>query len=129
MKMNEEQKRVKAIFQAFQTPLILSPGGWGDELPDWFKPRIIGERLAMIDAGTYDTATDAEVTAYMFTASLAQPLTPDLVGNHDLPICLADAAAQRRSGRAETTHGISKNGGRPFEASNEGFTNQEGKGK
>jgi hypothetical protein len=77
MKMNEEQKRVKAIFQAFQTPLILSPGGWGDELPDWFKPRIIGERLAMIDAGTYDKATDAEVTAYMFTASLAQPLTPD----------------------------------------------------
>jgi hypothetical protein len=75
--LTEDQKRVKDLAAAFTTPLVLFPGGWEDTLPEWLKLRTIAERVAMVCNGGWDKATDAEVTSYLYTASLAQPLGSD----------------------------------------------------
>lgn len=56
------------------------PGGWGDSLPDWLKEAITLERLIenvrALKEGNM-TGTDAEACAYLFTASLTQPIGSD----------------------------------------------------
>jgi len=46
-------------------------------LPEWLKGKVIEERIAMVNNGGWDKATDAEVTCYLYTASLCQPLGGD----------------------------------------------------
>ena len=62
----------------FTDPIIVFPGGWGDTLPDWIKTQITLERLveSMKEApGEQPTGTDAEATAYLYTASLTAMIT------------------------------------------------------
>ncbi len=64
----------------FTDPIIVFPGGWGDTLPDWIKSQITLERLVenMKEAhGLLPTGTDAEATAYLYTASLTAPMDDD----------------------------------------------------
>lgn len=75
--MNEEQKRVRQILEAYHAPLILNPGGWGDSLPDYIRGRVIAERMAALDNGGWNEATDAEIAAHCFTASLCFPFNGD----------------------------------------------------
>ncbi|MBI4303016.1 MAG: hypothetical protein HY665_01560 [Chloroflexi bacterium] len=61
-------------------PIIVYPGGWGDDLPEWLKNAIVMERL--IDnmketKGGQPTGTDAEACAYLNTASLTAPMDGD----------------------------------------------------
>jgi len=57
-------------------PLIVHPGGWDEDLPAWLREAVIGERVARAAvAGDDDLATLAEVLCYLFTASLAAPLS------------------------------------------------------
>ncbi len=62
-------------------PIIVMPGGWGNDLPDWVKPRITVERLLenmkALHTGEEMTATDAEACAYLYTASLTAPISSD----------------------------------------------------
>ena len=63
-------------------PIIVMPGGWGDTLPSWIKEQITIER--MIEnmksiKGEDLLATDAEVVAYLYTASLESPMDNDWV--------------------------------------------------
>ena len=62
-------------------PIMLMPGGWGDDLPGWLRTRVTLERLAENIVAAREnreiTATDAEATCYLFTASLTAPIGGD----------------------------------------------------
>jgi len=74
------EKGISDIVGALSDPIIVFPGGWGDSLPEWIKPAITMERLAMnmrVLKGEEMTSTDAEACAYLYTASLTQPMGHD----------------------------------------------------
>jgi len=70
--------RIDNLVGALMDPIIVMPGGWGDSLPDWIKGAIQIERLAQLMKGE-ETATDAEACAYLYTASLTNPIDRDWV--------------------------------------------------
>ena len=69
------------IVGALFDPIIVMPGGWGDDLPEWLRTRVTLERLAENIVATREgreiTATDAEAACYLFTASLTAPIGGD----------------------------------------------------
>jgi hypothetical protein len=70
------------IVGALVDPIIVVPGGWGDTLPDWIKNAITQDRLIMNIKGAVGekmTGTDSEACAYLYTLSLTQPMSDDLV--------------------------------------------------
>jgi len=74
------EKGISEIVGVFCDPIIVFPGGWGDSLPEWIKSTITLERLAMnmrVLKGELPTGTDAEACAYLYTASLTQPMDHD----------------------------------------------------
>lgn len=73
---NRIEKQIDSLVGALMDPIIVMPGGWGDSLPDWIKGAIQIERLAQLMKGE-ETATDAEACAYLFTASLTNPIGSD----------------------------------------------------
>ena len=62
-------------------PIIVMPGGWGDDLPEWLRTRVKLERLIenmqALNEHRELTATDAEADCYLFTASLTAPIGSD----------------------------------------------------
>jgi len=83
-KLVADKQRVKgvlkewhALTEVLTTPIVFHPGGWADTLPEWLKGKVIEERIAMVNNGGWDKATDAEVTCYLYTASLCQALGGD----------------------------------------------------
>lgn len=98
--MKEDKKRVKDILSAFSAPIVYEPGGWGEDVPDWLPNRIIAERLALIDADQWDRATDAEITAHLYTAALNHPL------DHDWAEIAIFLAAKQIPGLYETGVGV-----------------------
>jgi len=74
------EKQIDDMVGALTDPIIVMPGGWGDTLPEWIKTRITLERLAenMKELrGEQPTGTDAEATAYLYTASLTAPMSTE----------------------------------------------------
>jgi len=74
------EKGISDLAGVFTDPIIVSPGGWGDTLPDWLKQAITMERLVMnmkALKGEEMTGTDAEACAYLYTAALTQPMDHD----------------------------------------------------
>ena len=74
------EKGISDIVGALTDPILVFPGGWGDTLPDWLKQAITLERLAMnmkALKGEEMTGTDAEACAYLYAASLTQPMDHD----------------------------------------------------
>jgi hypothetical protein len=69
-------KQIDNLVDALMGPIIVFPGGWEDTLPDWIKGAIQIERLAQLMKGE-ETATDAEACAYLYTASLTNPMDRD----------------------------------------------------
>ena len=76
--MNKQvNNEIDDLVGVFTDPIIVSPGGWGDTLPDWIKDQITLERL--IDnmkalKGEKPSATDAEACVYLYTRSLEAPM-------------------------------------------------------
>jgi hypothetical protein len=72
---------IEDIVGALLDPIIVMPGGWGDDLPEWLRKRVTIERLAenivALREGRELTATDAEADCYLFTASLTAPMGSD----------------------------------------------------
>lgn len=71
---------VDDIVGTLTDPIIVYPGGWGDSLPEWLKNAITLERLIenmKSTKGEQPTGTDAEVCAYLNTASLTMPIDGD----------------------------------------------------
>ncbi|MBA7672155.1 hypothetical protein ES703_80329 [subsurface metagenome] len=76
----QAEKGISEIIGAITDPIIVFPGGWGDTLPDWLKTAITLERLIenmKVIKGEEMTGTDAEACAYLYTASLTQPMGHD----------------------------------------------------
>ena len=74
------EKGISDIVGVFCDPILVFPGGWGEDLPEWLKTAITLERLMMnVEAlKTGEMAgTDAEACAYLNTASLTQPMDQD----------------------------------------------------
>jgi len=74
------EKGISEIVGCLTDPIIVFPGGWGDTLPEWLKNAITLERLEMnmrVLKGEEMTGTDAEACAYLYTASLTQPMGHD----------------------------------------------------
>ncbi|MBA7647717.1 hypothetical protein ES703_55495 [subsurface metagenome] len=74
------EKGISDIVGVFTDPILVFPGGWGDSLPEWIKPAITLERLAMnmrALKGEEMTGTDAEACAYLYTTALTQPMDHD----------------------------------------------------
>ena len=69
------------IVGALFDPIIVMPGGWGDDLPEWLRTRVtlerLGENIVALREGRELTATDAEAACYLFTASLRAPMGHD----------------------------------------------------
>jgi len=77
---NRIDNQIDELVGALMDPIIVSPGGWGDTLPDWIKGEIQLERLAQnmkALKGEKLTATDAEVCAYLYTRSLEASMDSD----------------------------------------------------
>jgi hypothetical protein len=71
---------ISDLVGTFTDPIVVFPGGWGDTLPEWLKGQITLERLIenMKEThGEQPTGTDAEATAYLYTASLTAPMSDD----------------------------------------------------
>jgi len=75
--MNAEQRRIKEVIRALHAPLVCHPGGWDQSLPDWIAGRAVRQRMEMLDNGGWDKATDADIAAHLFTASLVAPMNHD----------------------------------------------------
>ena len=74
------EKGISDIVGVFTDPIIVFPGGWGDTLPEWLKNAVTLERLEMnmrALKGEEMTGTDAEACAYLYAASLTQPMDHD----------------------------------------------------
>ena len=73
-------KGISEIVGVFCDPIIVFPGGWGEDLPEWLKNAITLERFVMnmkALKGEEMTGTDAEACAYLMTVSLTQPMDHD----------------------------------------------------
>ena len=83
--MNKENLKIDRgisdIVGVFTDPIIVMPGGWGDDLPEWLRTRVtlerLGENIVALREGRALTATDAEAACYLFTASLTAPMGSD----------------------------------------------------
>lgn len=75
------EKGISNLVGCLTDPILVSPGGWGDTLPEWIKSQITLERLAESMASSRErrepAGTDAEATAYLYSASLEAPMDHD----------------------------------------------------
>ena len=73
---------ISDLVGTFTDPIIVMPGGWGDTLPSWIREEITVERMfenMQSLKGEESLAADAEVVAYLYTASLEAPMDSDWV--------------------------------------------------
>ncbi|MDE1821166.1 MAG: hypothetical protein KGJ23_07975 [Euryarchaeota archaeon] len=73
------KRGIENLVGALMDPVIVMPGGWGETLPEWLKGAVKMERLAQNAADLGRSAPskeagDAEVVAYLYTASLTRPM-------------------------------------------------------
>ena len=75
------ERWIDDLVGALFDPIIVMPGGWGDDLPEWLRTRVtlerLGENIVALQEGRELTATDAEAACYLFTASLTAPMGHD----------------------------------------------------
>ena len=82
-KINKKEldKNLEELVSIFFKPLVVYPSGWHDILPEWIKneipiQRMVYQMLKYKGKVKENRATDVEALAYLYTASLAQPM-PD----------------------------------------------------
>lgn len=74
------EKGISDIVGCLTDPILVFPGGWGEDTPEWLKNAITLERLAMnmkALKGEEMTGTDAEACAYLMSAALTAPMDHD----------------------------------------------------
>jgi len=74
------EKSISDLVGSLTDPIIVYPGGWGEDMPDWLKTQITLERMVenmKALKGEEPTGTDAEACAYLMSASLSFPLPHD----------------------------------------------------
>jgi len=76
-KQEKPERGIDDIVHALTDPVVLHRSPWADTLPQWVRGQIITERLCALMTGEPGSATDAEVMAYIYPASLDAPLDRD----------------------------------------------------
>jgi len=77
--LKEEEKEAEhkwnLLFSSFERPVVYDTMGraWTDTLPAWIRGEILLERLTQVMKGEEGKATDAEVVAHLYTATMARP--------------------------------------------------------
>ena len=74
------EKGIDNLVGALRDPIIVWPGGWGENIPDWLKTSVTLERLVenmKALKGEQPTGTDAEACIYLMSASLSFPFDSD----------------------------------------------------
>jgi hypothetical protein len=89
---------ISGMAHAVGGPIIVHNVGWGKTLPDWIRKDLSLNRLTqqmLIRAGKEKPgmATDLEVTAFLYTASLEAPLTHEWTNIYLWVACQAMKAA------------------------------------
>ena len=77
--MKQEDKFLRDIMGAISPTIIVYDESWGDDLPEWLKTQITLKRFEEnargIKGEKIEEATDEEAMAYLYTRSLAAPMT------------------------------------------------------
>ncbi len=97
-----------------RTPIVVADLGWAETLPKWIKREIEAERLigGMCEiAGKkkiadWERVGDAEVCAYLYTASLKAPLDSDLVNVY--VNLLSEVMTRRKNKSAEAARELAE---------------------
>ena len=79
-KTHQSDAWIGDLVGVFTDPIIVTPGGWGETLPETLKAAVTLERLLENMRSSKEgnpTATDAEAACYLYTASLEAPLGHD----------------------------------------------------
>ena len=74
---HREDYWINELSGALADPIIVYPGGWGDDTPDWLKQQATIERMLIMKTGPEEMSTDAEAAIYLMSASLDAPLGRD----------------------------------------------------
>ncbi|KKK96634.1 hypothetical protein LCGC14_2660800, partial [marine sediment metagenome] len=77
LQQESEFRRLLKEMEGLTAPIIFHPGGWADSVPQEIRAQVPLERLALLLRGEWDRVTDAELVCYLFTYSLAEPITSD----------------------------------------------------
>jgi hypothetical protein len=88
---------ISDLVGALADPIIVMPGGWGADLPDWIREQIQIERMLenmKSIKGEEMLGTDAEVVAYLFTASLTAPIPTEWV---EIYLYISDKLYKRKN--------------------------------
>lgn len=64
---------VDDLLDVFKSPVVCHGHAWADMIPDWLRKAIIIERLVYLKQNK-EFATDAELVAYLMTASFEGPI-------------------------------------------------------
>ena len=59
-------------------PIVVADPSWGETLPKWLRLAVQAARLSQVLAREKELASEEEVVAYLYTASLRAPLDHDL---------------------------------------------------
>jgi len=87
---DEEAKRKwSLLLSAFERPVVYDSMGraWVDTLPDWIRGEILLERLIQVIKGEEGKATDAEVVAHLYTASMSRALDHEWTNIYCYLVC------------------------------------------
>ena len=75
----KDDKFLRNTMGAVRPTIIVYDESWGEDLPEWLKTQItlkrFGENARGINGETIEEATDEEAVAYLYTRSLAAPMT------------------------------------------------------
>ena len=69
---------ISPVADALTASMVYYPGGWENGIPKEMLKRVVEQRLKLVEADAWDRATDAEVAAYLSTASLCFPLSHNM---------------------------------------------------
>jgi len=110
----EGERKWNLLFSAFERPVVYDSMGhaWTDTLPSWIGNEILLERLIQVMKGEEGKATDAEVVAHLYTASMSRPLDHEWTNIYCYLVC----QLMRRCKRASNIDQIEKElGVRPLD--------------
>jgi len=95
----EGERKWNLLFSAFERPVVYDSMGraWVDALPAWIRGEILLERLIQVMKGEEGKATDSEVVAHLYTASMSRALGHEWTNIYCYLVCWLMRRAKKAS--------------------------------